>query len=154
MTTQFGNGPDTEMTVSWSAPVTVPMPAPTLAYSTRPISATNRGDVVSLPESTPLELTRGPRRGPSSTSFLDGQTGQTTYHYHVPLRGLRPDPTYYYEVSDGAGSTASAQFRTAPGGRASFRFTAFGDQGVNPPSPRHHRGRAQPRRSRRHPASI
>src|ERR1700691_203207 len=132
---EFGNDPETEMTGSWSAPGTVPMPAPTLAYSTRPISATNRGTVIALPASTPLDLTKGPRRGPSSTSFLDGQTGQTTYHYHVPLRDLQPDTTYYYEVSDGAGSTASAQFRTAPRGRASFRFTAFGDQGVNPPSP-------------------
>jgi Purple acid Phosphatase, N-terminal domain/Calcineurin-like phosphoesterase len=132
---EFGKNPETEMTVSWSAPGTVPMPAPTLAYSTRPISATNRGRVIALPESTPLDLTNGPRRGPSSTSFLDGQTGQTTYHYHVPLKNLRPDTTYYYEISDGAGSAASAQFRTAPGGRASFRFTAFGDQGVNPPSP-------------------
>jgi Purple acid Phosphatase, N-terminal domain/Calcineurin-like phosphoesterase len=132
---EFGNDPETEMTVSWSAPGTVPMPAPTLAYSTRPISATNQGTVIPLPESAPLDLTNGPRRGPSSTSFLDGQTGQTTYHYHVPLKGLRPDTTYFYEVSDGAGSTASAQFRTAPRGRASFRFTAFGDQGVNPPSP-------------------
>jgi hypothetical protein len=132
---EFGNDPATEMTVSWSAPGTVPMPAPTLGYSTRPISATNRGKVIALPESTPLNLTNGPRQGPSSTSFLDGQTGQTTYHYHVPLTGLRPDTTYYYEVSDGAGSTAAAQFRTAPRGRASFRFTAFGDQGVNPPSP-------------------
>lgn len=132
---EFGNDPATEMTVSWSAPGTVPMPAPTLAYSTRPISATNRGKAVALPEPMPLDLTKGPRRGPTSTSFLDGQTGQTTYHYHVPLKGLRPDTTYFYEVSDGAGSTASAQFRTAPRGRASFRFTAFGDQGVNPPSP-------------------
>ncbi len=130
---EFGNDPETEMTVSWSAPGTVPMPAPTLAYSTRPISATNRGRVIGLPESAPLDLTKGPRRGPSSTSFLDGQTGQTTFHYHVPLKGLRPDTTYFYEVSDGAGSTASAQFRTAPNGRASFRFTAFGDLGINPP---------------------
>ena len=130
---EFGNNPETEMTVSWSSPGTVPMPAPALAYSTRPISATNRGKVIALPEPTPLDLTEGPRRGPSSTSFLDGQTGQTTYHYHVPLKDLRPDTTYYYEVSDGAGSTASAQFRTAPTGRASFRFTAFGDQGLNPP---------------------
>ncbi|MCL2419141.1 MAG: metallophosphoesterase family protein, partial [Conexibacteraceae bacterium] len=130
---EFGSNPESEMTVSWSAPGTVPMPAPTLAYSTSPISATNRGTVVALPDPAPLDLTAGPRRGPSSTSFLDGQTGQTTYHYHVPLTQLRPDTTYYYEVSDGAGSTASAQFQTAPVGRASFRFTAFGDQGVNAP---------------------
>lgn len=46
---EFGSDPETEMTVSWSAPGTVPMPAPTLAYSTRPISATNRGKVIALP---------------------------------------------------------------------------------------------------------
>src|ERR1700735_2781924 len=130
---EFSNNPENEMIVSWSAPGTVPMPAPTLAYSTRPISATNRGTVIGLPESTPLDLTKGPRRGPSSTSFLDGQTGQTTFHYHVPLKDLRPDTTYYYEGADGAGSPPSAQFRPAPRGRASFRFTAFGDQGVNAP---------------------
>jgi hypothetical protein len=129
----WGSDPATEMTVSWSAPGTVPMPAPMLAYSTSPITAENPGALVFLPEPQPLDLAQGPRTGPCVTSFNDGQTAQTTYHYHVPLAGLEPDTTYYYEVADGAGTTAGASFQTAPSGRASFRFTAFGDQGVNAP---------------------
>lgn len=131
---EWGADPTTQMTVSWSAPGTVPMPAPMLAYSTSPITADNPGALVFLPDPEPLDATKS-RSGPCVTSFTDGQTGQTTYHYHAPLTGLKPDTTYYYEASDGAGGTASASFRTAPTGRASFRFTAFGDQGVNTPSP-------------------
>ncbi len=71
---EFGNDPESEMTVSWSAPGTVPMPAPTLTYSTRPISARNRGTVIALPESRPLDLTRGPRRGPSTAKPLPRAT--------------------------------------------------------------------------------
>jgi Purple acid Phosphatase, N-terminal domain/Calcineurin-like phosphoesterase len=130
----FGIDPATEMTVSWSAPGTVPMPAPMFAYSKQPITADNPGAVTFLPDPEPLDLTK-PRTDPCVTSFTDGQTGQTTYHYHVPLSGLLPDTTYYYEVSDGAGGTASASFRTAPSGRGSFRFTAFGDQGITSIAP-------------------
>jgi hypothetical protein len=130
---EWGSDPATEMTVSWSAPGTVPMPAPMLAYSTSPITAENAGALVFLPDPEPLDLAQGPRTGPCVTAFPDGQTAQTTYHYHVPLTGLEPDTTYYYQVADGAGATASASFQTAPEGRASFRFTAFGDQGVNAP---------------------
>jgi hypothetical protein len=129
---EFGADPTTEVTVSWSPPGTVPMPAPMLAFSESPITADNPGELVFLPEPVAFDMTQV-RTGPCVTSFTDGQTAQTTYHCHVPLSGLEPDTTYYYEVSDGAGSTASASFQTAPTGRASFRFTAFGDQGVNPP---------------------
>ena len=131
---EWGADPATEVTVSWSAPGTVAMPAPTLAYSTSPITPDNPGALVFLPEPAPLDLTQ-PRTGPCVTSFTDGQTAQTTYHYHVPLTGLKPETTYYYEVSDGAGSTASASFQTAPTGRASFRFTAFGDQATSGAAP-------------------
>jgi hypothetical protein len=130
---EWGADPATEVTVSWSAPGTVQMPAPMLAYSTSPITAENAGALVFLPEPQPLDLAQGPRTEPCVTSFTDGQTAQTTYHYHVPLTGLEPDTTYHYQVADGAGASATASFQTAPTGRAPFRFTAFGDQGVNPP---------------------
>jgi Purple acid Phosphatase, N-terminal domain/Calcineurin-like phosphoesterase len=139
----FGIDPATEMTVSWSAPGTVPMPAPMFVYSKQPITAENPGAVVLLPDPEPLDLAK-PRTGPCVTSFTDGQTGQTTYHYHVPLTGLLPDTRYYYEVSDGAGARASAWFRTAPSGRGSFRFTAFGDQGKTSMSPLTAAGVASP----------
>jgi hypothetical protein len=80
----------------------------------------------------PLDLSGGPRTGATVTSFADGLSGQTTYHYHVPLTGLKPGVEYFYEVSDGAGSpsTAGGSFFTAPAGRAAYRFTAFGDIGT------------------------
>jgi Purple acid Phosphatase, N-terminal domain/Calcineurin-like phosphoesterase len=139
----FGIDPATEMTVSWSAPGTVPMPAPIFAYAKEPITADNPGAVVVLPGPEPLDLAK-PRTRPCVTSFTDGQTGQTTYQYHVPLSGLLPDTRYYYEVSDGAGGTASASFRTAPSGRGPFRFTAFGDQGVTSIAPLTAAGVASP----------
>jgi alkaline phosphatase D len=140
---EWGDDPATKATVSWSAPGTVPMPAPMLAYSTEPITAENPGAQVLLPKPAPLDLTQA-RNAPCATSITDGQTAQTTYHYHVPLSGLKPGTTYYYEVTDGAGSTASASFQTAPTGRASFRFTAFGDQGTTAIAPHATAGVASP----------
>ena len=45
----WGADPATSVTVSWSAPGTVAQPAPTLAYSTSPITAGHPGRVVTLP---------------------------------------------------------------------------------------------------------
>src|SRR5262249_42298599 len=125
----WGANPATDMTVSWLSPGTVPMPAPTLAYSRFPISAANAGRVVQLPEPRPLDVTqRYPQA--SSVAFTDGLNAQTTYYYHVELRDLEPGTTYYYQVSDGATptpSTAGASFTTAPSGRSKFRFSSYGD---------------------------
>jgi hypothetical protein len=124
----WGADPATSVTVSWSAPGTVAQPAPTLAYSTSPITAAHPGRVVKLPRPKPLDVTR--RYGPAaSVSFSDGLNGQTTYFYHVQLTGLRPGTRYHYQVSDGAAtpSVAGASFETAPAGRARFRFSSYGD---------------------------
>ena len=124
----WGADPATAVTVSWSAPGTVAQPAPKLAYSTSPITATNPGRIVSLPEPKPLDVThRYPKA--ASVSFTDGLNGQTTYFYHLQLTDLRPGTRYYYEVSDGAPtpSTAGSSFETAPSGRARFRFSSYGD---------------------------
>ncbi|MDA0159846.1 metallophosphoesterase family protein [Solirubrobacter ginsenosidimutans] len=142
---EWGADPATEVTVSWSVGGAVPMAAPMLAYSTSPITAANPGALVFLPDPEPLDL-KAPRTGPCVTSFTDGQSGQTTLHYHVPLTGLKPDTTYHYAVTDGGEdpTTVAASFKTAPTGRASFRFTAFGDQGNNAPSPYTTAGVANP----------
>jgi hypothetical protein len=67
----WGADPATSVTVSWSAPGTVAQPAPTLAYSTSPITAGHPGRVVTLPRPAPLDVTR--RYGPAaSVSFTDG----------------------------------------------------------------------------------
>ena len=141
----WGADPTSEVTVSWTPTGSEPMRAPMLAFSTSPITEANPGEVVFLPDPTPFSLAK-PRTGPCATSFVDGQTGATTYHYHVPLTGLQADTTYYYAVKDGAGAAeaASASFQTAPAGRASYRFTAFGDQGNNPTSPYTTAGVAEP----------
>ena len=124
----WGADPATEVTVSWSAPGTVPQPAPTLAYSTRPITDANPGRLVKLPDPSPLDVTRRYDQA-ASVSFTDDLNGQTTYFYHVQLADLWPATTYYYKVSDGAAtpSAAGASFLTAPAGRAKYRFSSFGD---------------------------
>ena len=123
----WGADPATSVTVSWSAPGTVAQPAPTLAYSTSPITAGHPGRVVKLPPPSPLDVRRRYSRA-ASVSFTDGLNSQTTYFYHVQLTGLHPGTRYYYQVSDGAAtpSVAGASFETAPG-RARFRFSSYGD---------------------------
>jgi hypothetical protein len=126
----WGADPTTQVTVSWASPGTVAQPAPTLKFSDRPLGSENPGHVIALPEPEPLSLKEA-RFGPRAVSFEDGLSGETTYHYHVPLEDLRPDTTYYYEVTDGAEtpSTAAGYFTTAPAGRAKFRFSSYGDIG-------------------------
>ena len=124
----WGADPATEVTVSWSAPGTVAPPAPTLTWSNAPITPTRPGRTIAMPPPQPLDVTK-PRPPLSSISFADGLNSQTTYFYHVQLRGLEPGTRYYYEISDGAAtpSTAGSSFETAPAGRARFRFSSFGD---------------------------
>ncbi|MCL2582796.1 MAG: fibronectin type III domain-containing protein [Streptosporangiales bacterium] len=127
----WGSDPSSQVTVSWSAPGTREQPAPALAYSTKPITAGNPGTVVRLPKPAPLDLASAQHRGATAVSFTDGPSGFTTYHYHVPLTGLKPNTKYHYEVTDGAAraSTAGASFTTAGTGRFAYRFSSFGDLG-------------------------
>ena len=66
-----------------------------------------------------------------SRTYTDGISGETVWTYHARADGLRPGATYAYAVTaDNDGNAAdpfSATFRTAPQGRAAFRFTSFGD---------------------------
>ena len=63
--------------------------------------------------------------------YTDGISGETVWTYHARVGGLRPGATYAYAVTaDNDGNATdpfSATFRTAPTGRAAFRFTSFGD---------------------------
>jgi hypothetical protein len=60
-----------------------------------------------------------------------GPGGAVGWTYHALVEGLRPGATYGYAVTADNDSNASdpfsATFTTAPEGRASFRFTSFGD---------------------------
>lgn len=71
-------------------------------------------------------------------SHADGPSGEVTWTYHARIGGLRPGATYGYAVTADNDANAadpfSATFTTAPGGRAAFRFTSFGDLATpNPP---------------------
>ena len=124
----WGADPATAVTVSWFAPGTVAQPAPTLRYSTKPITEANPGHLVKLPDPKPLNVAERYEEA-SSVSFTDGLNGQTTYAYHAQLTGLRPGTKYYYQVSDGSSTPArlGASFATAPAGRARYRFSSYGD---------------------------
>ena len=80
----WGADPATSVTVSWWAPGTVAQPAPTLRYSTHPITEANPGHLVKLPDPKPLDVT-GRYAEAASVSFTDGLNGQTTYAYHAQL---------------------------------------------------------------------
>jgi Calcineurin-like phosphoesterase/Purple acid Phosphatase, N-terminal domain len=100
----WGDNPATSVVVSWASPG--PATRPRVRIGQRVI----RGQ---------------PRQ------YTDGINGETVWTYHARVGGLRPGATYAYAVtSDNDGNAAdpfSATFRTAPQGRAPFRFTSFGD---------------------------
>ncbi|WP_118183580.1 purple acid phosphatase family protein [Paraburkholderia phosphatilytica] len=64
-------------------------------------------------------------------SYTDGLNGEIVIAYHARLSDLQADTEYEYEVTadndSSAGQPFSATFRTAPHGRAPFRFTSYGD---------------------------
>jgi hypothetical protein len=67
-------------------------------------------------------------------SYADAGTGKTVWAYHAAVAGLRSGATYGYAVTaDNDGNAAdpfTSTFRTAPAGRAAFRFTSCGDVGI------------------------
>jgi hypothetical protein len=64
-------------------------------------------------------------------TYTDGLNGETVFTYHARVSGLDPDTVFHYEVTADNDSNAAqpftATFRTAPHGRAAFRFTSYGD---------------------------
>lgn len=97
----FGGDAAHEMTVSWMTPGPVRAPF--------------------------VEL--GEHREYAQTSQYPGYPG---YFHHVRLSRLRADRSYGYRIGHGdRPRTATFGFTTGPAGRATFRFTAFGDQGTD-----------------------
>ncbi|WP_174364574.1 fibronectin type III domain-containing protein [uncultured Caballeronia sp.] len=64
-------------------------------------------------------------------TYTDGLNGEIVCTYHAVIHGLEPHTEYQYEVTadndSNTGQPFSASFRTAPRGRAPFRFTSYGD---------------------------
>jgi hypothetical protein len=109
----FGADAATTMNVSW---VTAsPVRRPRLRFGT---VAGGHGSVVPA-------VTR---------TYKDHATGRTVYTHHAALRGLEPSTAHVYSVLHDGGTPVSSTFRTGPAGRRPFRFTSFGDQGVDDPA--------------------
>jgi 3',5'-cyclic AMP phosphodiesterase CpdA len=64
-------------------------------------------------------------------TYTDGLNGQTVFAYHAAISGLEADCAFSYVVTaDNDGNHLrpfGAVFRTAPRGRAAFRWTSYGD---------------------------
>jgi Calcineurin-like phosphoesterase/Purple acid Phosphatase, N-terminal domain len=62
--------------------------------------------------------------------YREALTGETVWTYHARIEGLRPATAYRYEALHRGADPVAGRFRTAPRGRAPFRFTSFGDQAI------------------------
>ncbi|WP_264764219.1 purple acid phosphatase family protein [Frankia tisae] len=109
----FGPDPATAMVVSWL----------TRGPVTRPAVRCQAGP------GTPGEAI------PANTrSYRDAHTGEAVFAHHAPLSGLEPATEYTFTIEHGGRpQAADGSFRTAPGSRAAFSFTFFGDQGTDRP---------------------
>ncbi|HEV2368642.1 MAG TPA: metallophosphoesterase family protein, partial [Acidimicrobiales bacterium] len=64
-------------------------------------------------------------------TYVDHGTRRRVYTHHAVLDGLEPAAHYRYQVLHDGAAPLDGSFTTAPAGRAPFRFTSFGDQGVS-----------------------
>ncbi|HEY3729822.1 MAG TPA: metallophosphoesterase family protein [Steroidobacteraceae bacterium] len=105
----WGEHPSRMVVVSWASPAQARNPRLTLTTSGRASS-----------------LIPAVQR-----CYNDGLTGQMVFTYHVILDGLKPDTQYRYCPTADNDSRRHApfagNFRTAPHGRAPFRWTSYGD---------------------------
>ncbi|MGA2189180.1 MAG: metallophosphoesterase family protein [Steroidobacteraceae bacterium] len=82
-----------------------------------------------------VEFGASPRLGTTvhavQRTYTDGLNGQTVFTYHARLDALAPDAVFHYAVTAdndrNRGKPFRAASRTAPRGRAPFRFTSYGD---------------------------
>ncbi|MGF6880988.1 3',5'-cyclic AMP phosphodiesterase CpdA [Nocardia sp. GAS34] len=63
-------------------------------------------------------------------TYRDAKSGIEIQAHHARLSGLTPDTDYVYAAGHDGAPPDLGTLRTAPAGRAAFRFTSFGDQGT------------------------
>ncbi|MBF6064544.1 metallophosphoesterase family protein [Nocardia terpenica] len=63
-------------------------------------------------------------------TYQDAKSGIEIQVHHARLTGLTPDTDYVYSAGHDGAPPELGTLRTAPAGRAAFRFTSFGDQGT------------------------
>ena len=103
----FGADPSSQAVFSWISPVSVARPRVR-------VGTPDGGFGWVLPAET--------------TSYTDKASGTEVLVNHAPAGGLLPNTEYVYQVLQGDQLSATGTLRTAPRGRAPFRFTSFGDQ--------------------------
>jgi hypothetical protein len=104
----WGSDPATTMVVSWASP----------AQAIGPRVLLTKGDGWTR---TALAEQR---------TYTDDGNGDTAWAYYAEFKWLAPDTSYSYTVTadnDRSAKPFSSRFRTAPVGRAPFRFTSFGE---------------------------
>src|SRR3984885_14940051 len=102
----FGEDPAREVVGSWVTPTPV----------------TNPTVVVGTPEGG-----FGHRIAAETRTYTDSNNGLETIAQHARIEGLHPDTDYVYQIVSDGETRLSIAFRTAPEGRAAFRFTSVGD---------------------------
>jgi len=80
-----------------------------------------------------LDPSFGQRLVPDSRS---AKAVDTVYH-HVDATRLRPGTRYHYRIRHDGGTPVTGSFVTAPSTNRGFRFTTFGDMGVNAAAAQH-----------------
>lgn len=63
-------------------------------------------------------------------TYRDAKSGIEIQAHHARITGLSPDTDYVYAAGHDGAPPELGTIRTAPAGRARFRFTSFGDQGT------------------------
>jgi hypothetical protein len=106
---QFGSDASREVVVSWHSTASVSKPRVLLG--------------------TP-EAGFGRTADAETTTYRDAKSGTEVQVHHARLTGLRPDTDYVYAAQHDGAAPELGTVRTAPRGRAPFRFTSFGDQGT------------------------
>ena len=107
---QFGANAAHQMSVSWATAASVSRPR--VRYGT---AAGGLGSTVEAVTQT----------------YVDPLTKRIVTTHHGTLEALHPSTDYVYEALHNGAAPVMGTFRTGPSGRAAFRFTSFGDQGVN-----------------------
>jgi len=107
----YGAQPRHQMGITWSTPSHVRRPVLDLG----------------------LDRTFGRRLVPDSRS----SRGVDTVYHHVDATRLEPGTRYYYRIRHEGGTPVTGSFVTAPAANRGFRFTTFGDMGVNAAAAQH-----------------
>ena len=107
----YGASPRHQMGITWATPRQVRRPVLDLG----------------------LDKTFGQRLLPDVRSAK----GVDTVYHHVDANRLRPGTRYHYRIRHEGGTPVTGSFVTAPATNRGFRFTTFGDMGVNAAAAQH-----------------